>query len=145
MPKYIDAERLKLCFHKNVCGDAFDTIIDMQPAVDVREDTRGLWIEDDYGYSHCTECGYELDHPEEKTQFCPGCGANMEPDDDEPGTRQQAEWKAVFGCLRCSQCNHAAGLDPHLETQPWASRFCPSCGAAMVNAGEEAQNEDTNE
>lgn len=40
MQKYIDAERLKLCFHKNVAyGDAFDEIIDMQPAVEIREDS----------------------------------------------------------------------------------------------------------
>lgn len=49
------------------------------PAADVREDTHGLWIEGEYGFNRCSECGYEFDRPEEKTLFCPGCGANMEP------------------------------------------------------------------
>lgn len=91
MPKYIDAERLKLCFHRNVAsGEAFDTIIDMQPAADVRENIHGQWIEDDYAFNHCSECGYELDYPEEKTPFCPGCGATMEPDPEEATEEKQS-------------------------------------------------------
>lgn len=40
----------------------------------------GKWISDDYGYNRCSECGYEHDHPEEKTLYCPGCGAYMDPE-----------------------------------------------------------------
>ena len=40
MPKYIDAERLKDCFReKYEHGDVFDEIIDMQPAVEIRDDS----------------------------------------------------------------------------------------------------------
>ena len=55
------------------------------PPVDIKViwDRNGLWMEDDYGYSRCSECCYELNHPGEKTPFCPGCGANMEPDLEE--------------------------------------------------------------
>ena len=49
------------------------------PAADVRPVVRGVWIENDYAFNRCSECGYEFDHPEEKTTFCPGCGSNMEP------------------------------------------------------------------
>lgn len=42
----------------------------------------GEWIEDDYGYCHCSECGFEDDEPEYFTPFCPACGAHMEDDDD---------------------------------------------------------------
>ncbi|WP_159459805.1 hypothetical protein [Scatolibacter rhodanostii] len=39
------------------------------------------WIPDEYGYAHCSECGYEHDSPEYVTQYCPGCGACMEQED----------------------------------------------------------------
>jgi len=43
------------------------------------EDARsGRWIEDEYAYRHCSECGYEWDWPEYSEGFCPGCGAKME-------------------------------------------------------------------
>lgn len=35
----------------------------------------GHWIEDEYGYSHCSECGYEWDEPETDSPFCPNCGS----------------------------------------------------------------------
>lgn len=38
----------------------------------------GVWIEDDYGYFRCSECGYEYDSPEYITPYCPHCGANMD-------------------------------------------------------------------
>lgn len=44
------------------------------------ERVSGEWIEDDYGYNRCSECGYEHELPEKKTPYCPGCGANMDPD-----------------------------------------------------------------
>ena len=38
----------------------------------------GEWIEDDYAYCRCSECGYEYDSPEYSTPYCPNCGACME-------------------------------------------------------------------
>jgi rubrerythrin len=38
----------------------------------------GEWIEDEYGYIHCSKCGMEWDEPEHpQTNFCPNCGARM--------------------------------------------------------------------
>lgn len=37
----------------------------------------GKWIRDDYGYYHCSLCGYEHDEPEYTTAYCPGCDAYM--------------------------------------------------------------------
>lgn len=38
MAEYIDKERLKQCFHANICGEnAYDELIDMQPTADVIE------------------------------------------------------------------------------------------------------------
>lgn len=38
MAEYIDRERLKQCFHANICGgNAYDELIDMQPTADVIE------------------------------------------------------------------------------------------------------------
>ncbi len=47
------------------------------PAADAAPVRYGVWIDDNYGYNHCTECGYEFDRPEEKTPYCPHCGARM--------------------------------------------------------------------
>ena len=46
------------------------------------DDLTGEWIEDDYGYYHCSECGFEDDEPEYGTPFCPNCGAHMEDDEE---------------------------------------------------------------
>lgn len=44
----------------------------------VRPVVRGEWVEDDYGFIHCSICGMEWDEPEHpKTNFCPNCGADM--------------------------------------------------------------------
>ena len=51
--------------------------IERAPAINA-EPKRGCWIEDDYAYNRCSECGYEYDHPEEKSPYCPNCGANMD-------------------------------------------------------------------
>lgn len=38
----------------------------------------GEWIEDEYGYIHCSRCGMEWDEPEHpNTKYCPNCGAKM--------------------------------------------------------------------
>lgn len=66
------------------------------PPVDIKVtgDRNGLWMEDDYGYSRCSECCYELNHPGEKTPFCPGCGANMEPEPEatDEATETEKSW-----------------------------------------------------
>lgn len=51
------------------------------PAIDA-EPKRGCWIENDCAYNRCSECGYEYDHPEEKSPYCPNCGANMDLEDE---------------------------------------------------------------
>ena len=45
---------------------------------DVAEVVHGKWLEDDYGYFRCSECGSEQDTPEYTTPFCPLCGAKMD-------------------------------------------------------------------
>lgn len=47
------------------------------------EQETGEWIEDEYGYHRCSECGWEWDTPEMVTPYCPGCGARMEEDDEQ--------------------------------------------------------------
>lgn len=42
------------------------------------ERMKGEWIEDDYGFYRCSECGFEWDEPEMVSRFCPHCGAKME-------------------------------------------------------------------
>ena len=38
----------------------------------------GEWIEDEYGYIHCSKCEMEWDEPEHpNTNYCPNCGAKM--------------------------------------------------------------------
>ena len=45
---------------------------------DVTDRKEGEWIEDEYGYIHCSECGMEWDEPEHPpTKFCPCCGAQI--------------------------------------------------------------------
>ena len=48
------------------------------PAADVAPVVHGRWIEDEYGFNSCSECGYEWDESEYKTLFCPDCGAKMD-------------------------------------------------------------------
>lgn len=39
---------------------------------------RGEWVEDEYGFIHCSECRMEWDEPEHtQTNYCPNCGAKM--------------------------------------------------------------------
>lgn len=61
--------------------EAMQAIMDCSTA-DVRENVRGEWVEDDYGYIHCSHCGMEWDEPEHpKTNYCPNCGCFMEVDE----------------------------------------------------------------
>lgn len=49
------------------------------PAANVWPVVRGEWIEDDYGFVRCSNCGMEWDEPEHpKTNYCPSCGAKMQ-------------------------------------------------------------------
>lgn len=36
------------------------------------------WIEDEYGFFHCSVCGWEFDEPEWTEPKCPNCRAKME-------------------------------------------------------------------
>ncbi|MCD8018414.1 MAG: hypothetical protein LUF92_02165 [Clostridiales bacterium] len=51
-----------------------DEIYDM-PATDVEPVRHGSWIEDDYGFYSCSECGFEWDESEHTMDYCPSCGA----------------------------------------------------------------------
>lgn len=97
MPKYIDADALKIQFPRDpsehlalYSDENIKTIIDNMPAADVRENTHGQWIEDDYAFNHCSECGYELEYAEYVTPYCPQCGASMEPDPEEATEEKQS-------------------------------------------------------
>lgn len=83
MADYIDRAALIKELSESVepfnTGSVFRAI-NRQPAADVAPVRHGRWIEDDYGFNRCSECGYEWDESEYKTPFCPECGANMEVD-----------------------------------------------------------------
>ena len=57
--------------------DGVMAVIETLLAADVEPVRRGEWIEDDYAFNRCSECGYEFDSPEIKTPYCPNCGAKM--------------------------------------------------------------------
>ena len=83
MKKYIDADLLKselkdLNESERLCYMGVFDVINSQPAADVAEVVHGKWLEDDYGYFRCSECGSEQDTPEYTTPFCPLCGAKMD-------------------------------------------------------------------
>ena len=84
MKKYIDVDLLKNEIFKNkimsreLITQRILHIIDNQPTADVAEVVHGKWLEDDYGYFRCSECGSEQDTPEYTTPFCPLCGAKMD-------------------------------------------------------------------
>lgn len=103
MPKYIDADALKQHFTGGKCplysDMAIKNIIDLQPSADVRENTHGRWIEDDYAFNHCSECGFEQESAEYVTPFCPGCGASMEPDPETTEEKQSPLGKRISEML----------------------------------------------
>lgn len=84
MKKYIDVDLLKneICKNKIMSRELITQrilhIVDTQPTADVAEVVHGKWLEDDYGYFRCSECGSEQDTPEYTTPFCPLCGAKMD-------------------------------------------------------------------
>lgn len=42
----------------------------------------GEWIEEDYGFNRCSECGWEWGESERVMPYCPNCGANMNGGDE---------------------------------------------------------------
>ena len=59
-------------------GSVATMIADAIPAADVAPVTHGEWIEDDYGYNHCSACGWEWDEPETVSPYCLHCGTKMD-------------------------------------------------------------------
>lgn len=69
--------------------DTADQIEEDLEAMNARDDECeacqkfGEWIEDDYGFNRCSECGWDWDEREQATPYCPNCGAKMEGEGDE--------------------------------------------------------------
>lgn len=84
MSEYIEREVLKenILSNKLMAREpATNRILQMiedAPTADVQEVRHGKWLEDDYGYCHCSNCRYEHDSPECITPYCPECGAKMD-------------------------------------------------------------------
>ena len=83
MSRYIDANKLYIAamdteFYEAADEDVVLDLINQQPTANVQEIRHGEWLEDDYGYCHCSECRYEHDSPEYITPYCPQCGAKMD-------------------------------------------------------------------
>ena len=62
---------------KKVMETKWESGSDGAAAMEIAPVTHGEWIEDDYGYNHCSACGWEWDEPESVTPYCPHCGAKM--------------------------------------------------------------------
>ena len=81
MPEYITKEQAYLCMLEHWDGDMlpgdYDDYLRELPPADVAPVVHARWIEDEYVYATCSHCGYEMEHPEEKTPYCPQCGARM--------------------------------------------------------------------
>lgn len=75
--EYIERETAKKVLADDYAYNAAK-LLDIVPAADVQEVRRGEWLEDDYGYCHCSNCRYEHDSPECITPYCPECGAKMD-------------------------------------------------------------------
>lgn len=85
MSKYIDADKLKRHYAwwedgtyemtLDEAREAFDEIIDQQPAADVAEVKRGRWKGAGMGDYNCSLCGHLQSG---KTPYCPNCGSRMD-------------------------------------------------------------------
>lgn len=81
MPRLIDADKLKLhyAWWDNEEQRAFDTIVDMQPTVDVHarwERTKPTSVK---SYRRiCSFCGQVAYMINEEYKYCPNCGAKMD-------------------------------------------------------------------
>lgn len=67
------------CLRFSLRNDEFFEIVNRIPAADVVEVRKGRWANGAFGYGHywCTACQKEVWSEEEKTNFCPNCGADM--------------------------------------------------------------------
>lgn len=86
MSRYIDADLLigkidEVAFEI----DAYSLIIDaveQAPTADVREVRRGKWVENEDGLHECSYCHKQIHYDDWDqplfTEFCHGCGAEME-------------------------------------------------------------------
>lgn len=85
MSRYIDADKIIYTWlidndGKEHDGVTLQSVIDMMPTADVRENVRGEWHDGD-----CSHCGwswrdiaYDSDlHNGLQSNFCPNCGADM--------------------------------------------------------------------
>lgn len=87
MSRYIDAEKLKAAVrdkYKSLPDRCeINSIIDLQPTADVRENVRGEWIShiEDDGYIECPFCQHatNCDSTEEQRElhYCFYCGAEL--------------------------------------------------------------------
>ena len=80
--RLIDADKLKQHYRwwNNEEQRLFDEIVDAQPMVIPMPPEPGRWVEDEYGFVRCSQCGMEWDEPEHpETNYCPNCGAKMCP------------------------------------------------------------------
>jgi predicted RNA-binding Zn-ribbon protein involved in translation (DUF1610 family) len=66
---------------------AFMDEIDQLPKIEAEPVVHAHWIEDDYGYSHCSNCEWEWDERETTTPYCPNCGAKMDASDTSKNER----------------------------------------------------------
>ena len=80
-------------------------------AIELAPMLRGEWIDDDYGFARCSECGWEWDEPEYKTPYCPNCGAKMEYDEmltpcKQPSPKEARHIKSLseHGCAMTTGC-----------------------------------------
>lgn len=54
------------------------SVINEQPAADVKEVKHGYWITDEKGIVICSECGEEHAWDEYRATYCEDCGAKMD-------------------------------------------------------------------
>ena len=76
---------------RNICAlqddvddlaDDVDRMTTRQAITHPYDEESAEWISDDYGYYHCSGCGYEQDGPETVSPYCPQCGARMESEEE---------------------------------------------------------------
>ena len=91
MTEYIERDTLMVALCKEITGegdyyngkdDMQDQIRDMVsqfPAADVAPVRHGKWLHRKNGVAYCSEC--EVDTVEDKTNYCPNCGAKMDLED----------------------------------------------------------------
>ena len=84
--RLIDADKLKAHYSWWPENErtVLDQIVDVQPTAVPMAVEPGRWVEDEYGFVHCSRCGMEWDEPEHpETNYCPHCGSVMRGEIDE--------------------------------------------------------------